>query len=193
MNNILIIYAHPNHDGHNGIFLEKISQELKNQNMSFDLIDLYAINYDPVLKDSELYSQGKKEVSEQNTEFQNKIKEADKLLFIYPAWWQNMPAILKGFIDRVFVSGFAFVYKLGIPLPLLKGKKAAVVTTGGGPNIYHRLIIGQTPNNILSRHVLNFVGIRTKNFHLGLANKTPDENMISRIEKLKNEVIKYLK
>jgi len=63
------------------------------------------------------------------------IKEADKLIFIFPIWWSGMPAILKGFIDRVFVSGFAYSYKkIGLE-GHLKGKSAWIITTMDAPAI----------------------------------------------------------
>ena len=125
MSTILIIYAHPSHDGYHGYFLDQATEEIKKRGWEYDLIDLYALGYDPVLKLNELYSAGKRAVSDQNKEFQQKIQDNNRLLFIYPTWWNNMPAILKGWLDRVFVSRFGFIYKLGVPIGQLKGKKSS--------------------------------------------------------------------
>jgi NAD(P)H dehydrogenase (quinone) len=192
MPKLLIIYAHPNHEGSNGFFLKTILEKLEKKDFSdYEVIDLYQINYDPRLKSNELYSMGYKEISEENLIFQEKIKSADKLLFIYPTWWQNMPAILKGFLDRVFTSGFAFKYILGAPIGLLKGKRAAIFTATGGPALYNKLIIRNQAIKLLSKHVLLMAGIVSKGFTLSLANRFKEKHK-NKITKIADRVINYL-
>ena len=192
MSKLLIIYAHPNHDGSNGFFLKTILEKLEKKGFSdYEVIDLYKINYDPILKSSEVYSMGNKEVSQENLAFQAKIKKSEKLLFIYPTWWQNMPAILKGFIDRVFTSGFAFKYILGTPIGLLKGKRAAIFTATGGPALYNKLIIRDQAIKLLSKHVLLMAGIRSKGFTLSLASRFKEGHK-NKIIKIADKVISYL-
>lgn len=66
------------------------------------------------------------------------ITNSDLLVFIYPIWWSGMPAILKGFIDRVFMRGFAYEYKGMLPHGLLAGKKAWIITTDDTPGLFAR-------------------------------------------------------
>lgn len=54
---------------------------------------------------------------------------ADELVFVFPIWWGDAPAILKNFIDCNFHSGFAFRYENGRPIGLLKGKSARIIAT----------------------------------------------------------------
>ncbi|MFA5886563.1 MAG: NAD(P)H-dependent oxidoreductase [Patescibacteria group bacterium] len=187
----LIIYAHPSHVGHHGYLLEQLQTKLKTKNIEATLIDLYAINYEPILKDSELYSSGRRAVSEENLEFQKQIKEANCLVFIYPTWWQNMPAILKGFIDRVFTAEFAFVYKNGLPVGLLKGKKAAIFTAAGGPRWYSLFLTNNSAVSILTKYVLNFCALKTKGFYFGSA-KLLDEMAKNKLQKIADKMIAYL-
>lgn len=140
---------------------------------------------------SELYSAGQKEVSEQNLDFQRKIKAADRLLFIYPTWWQNMPAILKGFIDRVFTGGFGFVYIKGIPIGQLKNKKAAAFTSSGGPAIYTRFFTNSSSLRVLLKHVLGFCGMQTKGFLLGNARDL--EKNKARLNLMADKILTFLK
>lgn len=192
MSKLLIIYAHPNREGSHGYFLKEVEEVLKEKNYTdYEIIDLYKINYNPILKHEELYSQDRRAVSEENVVFQNKIKEADKMLFIYPTWWQNMPAILKGFIDRVFTSGFAFKYVLGAPLGLLKGKKAAIFTASGGPFLYNRYIMRNQSIKLLSKHVLFMAGINSQGFILSSASKLKEKNM-DKIKSIASKAVQYL-
>ena len=85
------------------------------------------------------------ELEEDLIESQHLIKWADHLVFIYPTWWGTMPALLKGFIDRVFLPGFGFQYRDDSVWwdKLLKGKSARLIVTMDTPPWYFRLIYGQ--------------------------------------------------
>jgi len=190
MSKYLIVFAHPSHDGHSGYLLEQMKTRLEKAHADFEIIDLYALDYNPTLKISELYSAGQNEVSNQNLDFQNKIKAADRLLFIYPTWWQNMPAILKGFLDRVFTGGFGFVYKNGLPVGLLKGKKAAAFTSSGGPALYTRFFTSNSSLNVLLKHTLAFCGMQTRGFLLGGARKLEDNK--GKLNLMADKIMVYL-
>jgi NAD(P)H dehydrogenase (quinone) len=172
--NTLIVYAHPGHAGHHGYFLDQIKTILDNKKIVYEVLDLYALNYDPILKIEELGSRTAHKISEVTLDYQEKVKNADKLIFIYPTWWQGMPAILKGFFDRVFASGFAFVYKGGLPVALLKGKKAAVFSATGGPKIINKFLIGDRGMKIIVKNILGFCGIKAKGFSVGSARELTD-------------------
>ncbi len=185
---MLIIYAHPNKDGHCGYMLKKAVESLEKSSTPYEILDLYEINYDPVLKPNELYSSQKRETSEQTLNFQEKIKSNDKLIFIYPTWWNCPPAILKGFIDRVFTSGFAFYYKDGRPKPLLTGKKAVVLSSAGGPSF---LWINTGAVRFLTKSALKFCGIESKGFLINKAIKLDDKQMV-KIERAVARALAYL-
>lgn len=188
MKPVLIIYAHPKTAGHCPIYLEEVESYLKGKSIPYELIDLYAINYDPVLHESELYSAGNREVSAQNKEFQEKITNSERLVFIYPVWWNSMPAILKGWFDRVFTPHFAFKFhKLGpiagVPLALLKGRKAVAFVTTGSSGLRTLLFLGNHFKTLLRTNLLGFFGIRTRVYHLGEALQVTDGNK-ARIRRL---------
>ena len=64
---------------------------------------------------------------------QGQVQEADVLTVIYPLWWLSMPAIMKGYIDRVFARGFAYESAHGVVNGLLTGKKCVLITLSGAP------------------------------------------------------------
>jgi putative NADPH-quinone reductase len=111
-------------------------------------------------------SKGYREVKELEPDLkkaQEDILWADSLVFVFPMWWYSFPAILKGFIDRIFLPSFAFKYsKNGSNFPdkLLKGKKSFLICTSGGPNIYY-FFIGNLATKTLKR-MLAFCGIKNK-------------------------------
>lgn len=86
-----------------------------------------------------------------------------------------MPAILKGFFDKILISGFGFKYnKHGIPIKLLKDKKATIITTSGGPKIYYFMFDNRMKKNI-SKDILGFCGIKIKYYQFYNAKKLDDE------------------
>jgi NAD(P)H dehydrogenase (quinone) len=130
----LIIYAHPNPESLNGQLQKALKAHLQENGHEVILRDLYALNFNPVLSLEDLAGQRRGTVAEEITIEQNHISWADIITFIYPIWWTGLPAIMKGYIDRVFSYGFAYSYDQGIQKGLLGGKTAIIVNTHGKSN-----------------------------------------------------------
>lgn len=132
---ILIIYAYPNHQGFNSQILKTVKNSLPKTN-NVKTLDLYQDEFNPVLYfDNDNKRRDLK--SDPSTEkYRNDIIWADHLIFIFPIWWSSMPAILKGYIDKVFASGFDYEFNGLMPTPLLPGKTANIITTHDTPNFY---------------------------------------------------------
>jgi putative NADPH-quinone reductase len=153
----LIIFAHPDNQGsHNAAVMKHVTQRLKGDFKDFEVIDLYADGFDPVLRLTR-ESDEKKALVER---YQELVKKADCLVFIFPVWWYNMPAILKGFIDIIFSPGFShdFDPKLGKLRSRLEGKKAIVINTFGRPEEEYREY-GEEPGLVLDKAILQFCGV----------------------------------
>lgn len=127
--NYLIIYAHPSTKSFNHAIRKVIEAGLNASKLAFAVRDLYGINFDPALKPAELEMGEAASVLDDVKQEQDYIRSADVLIFIYPLWWSGMPAILKGYIDRVFSYGFAWSMEQDTFTGLLKSKKAVIVNT----------------------------------------------------------------
>lgn len=126
---VLVVYCHPNPKSFNHAILETVTGELSSRNIEYRVADLYQMGWNPVLSKAELESRSEGKPSLDVANQQQDVKWADCLVFIYPIWWEDRPALLKGWFDRVFTQGFAYnITERGIE-GLLKGKKALVVTT----------------------------------------------------------------
>lgn len=92
---------------------------------------------------------------------QGALAWAKHIVFVYPLWWGAMPALLKGFIDRVFLPGFAFKYREGSPRcdRLLSGRSAHLLVTMDTPPWYFRWIYRMPGHNQMKRTILEFSGI----------------------------------
>lgn len=187
---MLIIYAHPNKTGHCGYILKKVEETLKKRNIPYLILDLYALNYLPVLQPDEHYTSNHCKISPETQEFQQLLKKEERFIFIYPTWWNNMPAILKGFFDRTMTNHFAYRYVNFIPRGLLRGK-ALVFTTTGGPALIEKLLLGNRSLKLITRDILGFCGIRAKGVLIGSARKLDSEKKIF-IDKVIEKNINFL-
>lgn len=129
--NVLLVYAHPSPRSFNHALLESFARPFHSGRHKVAVRDLYGIRFDPVLSEADLAGIPRQAVRPDVAAEQERVKEADLLAFLYPVWWLSEPAILKGWIDRVFTLGFAFRLEGHQPVGLLTGKRAAVIRTCG--------------------------------------------------------------
>ncbi|MDY0282524.1 MAG: NAD(P)H-dependent oxidoreductase [Salinivirgaceae bacterium] len=158
--NVLIVYAHPNPQSFNAAILKEVERGLQEAGHTYTVIDLYKDNFDPVLVYNDKIRRRDLKNHPETAHYRELVRQADHLIFIFPVWWYGVPAILKGFFDRVFVSGFAYRYDGVVPKGLLKGKSAWVVYTIDSPGWYVRLVRRSAEWTVIRDAVLKFCGIR---------------------------------
>ncbi|OCT14606.1 NAD(P)H dehydrogenase [Paenibacillus pectinilyticus] len=158
----LIVYAHPNSESLNHAILDTTVNTLKKQGHEVTVRDLYELDFQPVLKPADTAAMRNGHTPQDIQTEQDHIAQADVITFIYPIWWTGLPAIFKGYIDRVFSYGFAYsVGEEGI-IKLLAGKKGVIINTHGTPNeVYDH--IGMTNGLKLTSDtgIFDFVGIES--------------------------------
>lgn len=171
MMNMLIIYTYPNHKSLNYAFLQHIvngSKENVNIN-EIQILDLYEEGFNPVLVFNEQKRRRAMHIDPDLEKYREQITWADKIVFIYPIWWGRPPAMLMGYIDRLFASNFAYKDKRGLfPEGLLKGKSVICISTMKGPTFYPLLWLNNAHKLLMKRALFSFVGIkRVKFFEFG--------------------------
>ena len=142
-------------------------------------IRLLDLKFDPILRGGYRSEQA---LESDLVNSQADILWADELVFFFPLWWYAVPAILKGFMDRVLRSGFAFKYNKGKSLPekLLVGKSAKIVVLSGGPAWFYT-VSGNPAINMMSAS-LKFCGFSpVKSLQIGGVSKKLDDKKISQI------------
>ncbi|MGF1546447.1 MAG: NAD(P)H-dependent oxidoreductase [Thiotrichales bacterium] len=129
---ILAIIAHPNPRSFCHALYDKVVTGLIRAGHEVRVRDLYRDRFDPVLGAQELADLRQGKVADDVAVEQNWLTWAEGLVFVYPLWWFDRPAMLKGWFDRVLTHGFAFTYATGAAQGLLTHRKALVVVTTGG-------------------------------------------------------------
>lgn len=152
--NILIVYAHPEPTSLTCQFTDIAARTLREQGHTVMLSDLYGMNWKAVFDAEDFPNRANPErlsfitesghsytTNQQPTDItteQQKLLDADALLMVFPLWWFGMPAIMKGWIERVYAFGFAYGYKgqgnaYRYGDGMLKGKRAMLSVMVGGP------------------------------------------------------------
>lgn len=158
--NHLIVFAHPTANSFNGAIKESIVNQVRMHKQDIKIRDLYSVNFNPVLQHDEILDFHKNKYRPDIAFEQQQIQWADVIYFIYPTWWYSMPAILKGYCDRVFAHGFAFTSTPEGPKGLLHGKKAFVFETAGDTE--QSLIqknLKETMMSVIDVGILQYCGI----------------------------------
>jgi putative NADPH-quinone reductase len=116
------------------------------------------------------------------------IQWADHMVWVHPVWWGGFPAIMKGFIDRLFLPGMAYKYRENSVWwdKLLKGKTAHVLTTLDQPGWYYRLFFGRPSVNQLRKSVLEYCGVKpVRVTYIGIIRNSKDEQRAQWLTKVK--------
>lgn len=126
---ITIVLAHPWHGSFNKVIVDTIIEKLESEKKAYQLIDLDKDKFNPALLESDLsvFSRGQYK-DPLVGKYQEQLKKSNEIIFVFPIWWGNMPALLKGFFDKTLLYGFAYNYENGWT-PLLTITKTTVITT----------------------------------------------------------------
>lgn len=130
----LIVVAHPLADSLTMKLAHALTDEVERLGHTPRVHNLYRMDFNPVLAAHELEPLShSRAVDADVAQAQADVRDADVLTVIYPLWWATMPAILKGYIDRVFARGFAYDARGGHNRPLLPGRDCLLITLSGSP------------------------------------------------------------
>ena len=130
-----IIVASNNENSFSNEIVNKLKSKLESNSVEYEIIDLYKDKFNPVMTQiqEKLYNEGKTD-DELVKKYQQIIKGTDELILVFPLWFNNVPAILKGFFDKVFIKEFAFTEEGNRPKGLLTHIKSGMVISTSETN-----------------------------------------------------------
>lgn len=168
---VMVTIDHPWKQSFNHHIMDQICDVLKAGGHEVDVLDLHDEDFDPVMRVNELAVYTRGEVLDPKvSEYQERIRLADHLIYIFPIWWEVMPALLKGFFDKVFLPGFAFNEVDFSPL-LTHVKTGTAITTMGAPEVIYTSV-----EPVLCKGILEVCGVQaTKWFNLTEVSLQPED------------------
>ncbi len=131
----LVIYSHPCPESYNAALRDTVVGSLESTGYEVRLLDLYAMGFDPVMSAEERRRYHEQGINEEPVDAHlDHLFWCDTLVFVYPTWWFGLPAMLKGWLERVFIPHRTF--RVPTATETMEGKlkhvsKIAVITTCG--------------------------------------------------------------
>ncbi len=192
----VVIYSHPWEKSFNRAILNTVVQSIEQYEGIADVIDLYKDNFNPVLsvKDLAVYKDGKTTDS-QAENYLERIEQADHLFIIFPVWWYSLPAMLKGFMDKVLLKNRVYDTSKTIPEEKLNFlKSTTVISTMNSPAWYYRLIMCNTLKFSFINGTLKFCGVKNiKWFKISNVSGIDDAKRKLWLEKISRHIVKTKK
>ncbi|MBO9703494.1 MAG: NAD(P)H-dependent oxidoreductase [Sporocytophaga sp.] len=163
-----IVFNHPYEKSYCNAILEAVSNGLKKGQHEVDLMHLDNDGFNPVMSKADLKAFVEhKPIDPLVIDYNKRLEKADHLIFIFPIWWDLMPAMTKGFIDRVLCPGVVYDHHprgFGL-VPLLKDlKSVTIITTMNKPKIMYSLLIGNLIKKAMLRSVFKAMGYKNVNW-----------------------------
>ncbi|WP_163397832.1 NAD(P)H-dependent oxidoreductase [Flavobacterium fluviatile] len=184
MKKILIINGHPNPESFNFAIANEYHKGVLDSGSQVETITIAELQFNPNLQ---FGYQKRTELEPDLAEAWKKIQNADHLVWVHPVWWGGLPAITKGFIDRLFLPGMTFQYRKNSVWwdKLLKGKTAHIITTLDQPGWYYRLIYARPSVNQLKKCTLEFCGVEpVKVSYIGIVKTAKEEQRKKWLQKV---------
>lgn len=184
MNNILIINGHPSKNSFNFALASAYYKGALESGATVNQINIADLDFEPNLRFG--YTQ-RMELEHDLLESLEKIRAASHIVWIHPVWWGGLPALMKGFIDRLFLPGITFRYRENSLWwdKLLKGKTARIICTIDQPAWYYKLIYHNPSVNQLKKSTLEFCGISpVKVTYMGIIKTSTPEKRVAWLKKV---------
>lgn len=186
----LVLFAHPCPESFNAAVHKVVVETLSKRGWEVDDCDLNAEGFSPVLTEEERRGYLEEPANiEPVRDYVERVRAADALIMVFPVWNFGYPAILKGFLDRVFLPGVSFKLVDGKVKPNLTHiQKLAAVTTYGGTRM-RAFMAGDPPRKTVTRAVWH-VCRPEKMRYLALydMNRASDEARAKHLEKVRREM-----
>ena len=152
MTRVLVLFAHPCEESFSAALKTVVVETLLKRGWEVDLCDLYAERFDPVLT-----TEGRRGYHDTATNtaavqgYVDRLRAAQALVFVFPVWNFGFPAILKGFLDRVFLPGVSFTLDNGLVAPALTNIRKMAAVTSYGATKWRAVLAGDPPRHVVKR------------------------------------------
>jgi len=160
---ISVILAHPDRGSFNHAIAQTVCRTLERAGHTVCFHDLCAESFNPLLSAAELDS--KAQLPPDLAGYCDELRRADGLVVVHPNWWGQPPAVMKGWIDRVFRPGVAYKFMEGdsgegVPIGLLRVKTAIVFNTSNTPPEREMREFGDPLDRLWKKCILEFCGVQ---------------------------------
>jgi len=188
---VAIVFNHPYEGSYCNAILNTVIRGLQKAQHEIDVIHLDNEGFNPVMTAADLRAfKDRKPVDPKVIEYKQRLDDADHLVLIFPIWWELMPAMTKGFIDKIIFPGVAYDYTqsgYGMKPLFTKIKSVTVITTMNTASIVYRLIFGNAVRKAVMTGTFWKTGFKKRKWiNLGMVKLVSDKKRkkwLAKIEK----------
>lgn len=160
---VLVLYAHPDSESYNAALHRAVVTALSGAGHEVDDCDLYAEGFDPILSLEERRAYHDVPENRRPVEaYVQRLERAEALVLVYPVWNFGLPAILKGFFDRVFLPGVSLRLENGRAYPNLANIKIIAAVTTYGQARWRAALVGDPPRRFVVRVLRLLTAMRAR-------------------------------
>lgn len=156
MSRIAVIVGHPRTETYCEALAEAYATGARASGHEVEMLHTGRMTFDPILRGAYVATQP---LEPDLAEAHRAIMSADHLVIVFPLWLGGMPAILKGFLERILQPDLIEGHRAGKFVRLLEGKSARVIMTMGMPGLVYRWWYGAHALQALKRNILEFMGV----------------------------------
>ena len=194
----LIIYNHPHEGSFCSAIRDAVQSGLDTAGHSYKLINLDEDKFDPVMheKDLKAFVQGGR-LGEAGTEgvdplvmsYVEKMRWAERIVMIFPIWWMTMPAMMKGFVDKVIFPGLVYKMENGRLVSMLSRlKQVVIITTMNTPSDIYKSNFNNSIEGSLIKGTFNQIGIHDIRWiSLNMVKQANDEKRWLWLDEIEHE------
>jgi len=198
---VLVVHAHPVETSYNRALFHAACEALTSKGHEVDALNLYDEDFPPAMSREERlgYHDIPENLTPLTKPYVDRLRAANKIVFVHPVWNYGYPAILKGFFDRIFLPGVSFVLVGGSEsdkgklVPAMKNiKKVAYVTTYGGDR-WRTWLMGNPPKRLAMRWAWVTFGTLLPPTYLALydMNNQTEAGLKAFMHKVRREMAKF--
>jgi len=164
---VLVVFAHPKRDSFTGRVLESFVSGVEEAGHDVELADLYGEGFQPLLIPEDYAQWHGRPMPDDVLREQARVDRSDAIALVFPIWWWSMPAILKGWFDRVFSAGWAYAEEYDPEGSLLRGRKFVLVCpAGSSERQYRKYRYDETFRNLVEVGTLSYCGVTEVETHI---------------------------
>lgn len=187
----VIVFNHPYEGSYCNAILSSVKKGLFKAGYEVEVIHLDQERFNPVMTSADLLAfRNKKSIDSQAIGYIEKIKVADHLFFIFPIWWELMPALMKGFMDKVIFPGETYDYTssgYGMVSLLNQNKSVTLITTMNTPKVMYQFIYGNAIKKALIKGTFKKTGCKNvKWISLNMVKMSTKEKRLKWLNQIEN-------
>lgn len=193
--NHLIVYCNPNPKSLSSAYRDALVELTEMSANPVNVRDLYNIGFSPVLEMRDFDAVKHGQIPAEVKVEQDYVMWANLITFVYPVWWAGMPALMKGYIDRVFMKGFAYTMDdEGHLKGLLGDKKVVILNNMGFPYAYYEKVgMLDSMKQATDEGIFKFCGMEVVEHrffgHLDAASKAEREGHVEVLKMIYDKIL----